>query len=146
MGCGFFGYSWKLLAYNGAFLLTIDNFSFFTCNWSFLLKALVFYLQFELFAYSGIVHLIRALTWWEFRPQIKIFSLPPSPNIPARHPPGPSPPPLLGAPPPSTLQGFSIRTENPPFLAPRNPPSPFPSRKTNIRNIHQVKGLYAKEA
>ena len=27
-GCGFFPYSWKLPAYSGAFLLTIDNFSF----------------------------------------------------------------------------------------------------------------------
>ena len=34
-GCGFFAYSWKLPAYNGAFLLTIDNFSFLTHNWSF---------------------------------------------------------------------------------------------------------------
>ena len=34
-GCGFFAYSWKLPAYSGAFLLTIDNFSFFTHNWSF---------------------------------------------------------------------------------------------------------------
>ena len=29
MGCGFFAYSWKLPAYSGAFLLTVDNFSFF---------------------------------------------------------------------------------------------------------------------
>ena len=36
IGCGFFAYSWKLPACNGAFLLTIDNFSFF-------------YLQLELF-------------------------------------------------------------------------------------------------
>ena len=28
-GCGFFAYSWKLPAYSGAFLLTVDNFSFF---------------------------------------------------------------------------------------------------------------------
>ena len=34
-GCGFFAYSWKLPAYSGAFLLTVDNFSFFTYNWSF---------------------------------------------------------------------------------------------------------------
>ena len=47
-GCGFFAYSWKLPAYNGVFLLTVDNLSFFTCSWSFL-------------AYSGKVPLIRAL-------------------------------------------------------------------------------------
>ena len=29
LGCGVFVYSWKLPAYSGAFLLTIDNFSFF---------------------------------------------------------------------------------------------------------------------
>ena len=29
LGCGFFAYSWKLPAYSGAFLLTVDNFSFF---------------------------------------------------------------------------------------------------------------------
>ena len=28
-GCGFSAYSWKLPAYSGAFLLTVDNFSFF---------------------------------------------------------------------------------------------------------------------
>ena len=31
-GCGFFAYSWKLLAYSGAFLLTVDHFSFVTYN------------------------------------------------------------------------------------------------------------------
>ena len=35
-GCSFFAYNWKLPAYSGAFLLTVDNFSFF-------------YLLFELF-------------------------------------------------------------------------------------------------
>ena len=30
IGCGFFAYSWKLPAYSGAFLLTVDNLSFFT--------------------------------------------------------------------------------------------------------------------
>ena len=42
-GCGFFAYSWKLPAYSGAFLRTIQNLSFsvyswsvFTCNLSFL--------------------------------------------------------------------------------------------------------------
>ena len=60
-GCSFFAYSWKLPAYSGAFLLTIDNSSFFTCSWSF------FHLQFEFFtyswsfsAYSGKVRLISA--------------------------------------------------------------------------------------
>ena len=33
--CGFSAYSWKLPAYSGAFLLTVDKFSFFTDNWSF---------------------------------------------------------------------------------------------------------------
>ena len=64
-GRSFFAYSWKLPAYSGAFLLTIDSltvlalwltvgaffaysFSFFTCSGSF-------------FAYSGKVRLIRAL-------------------------------------------------------------------------------------
>ena len=31
----FFAYGWKLPAYSGAFLLTIDNFDPFTYNWSF---------------------------------------------------------------------------------------------------------------
>ena len=35
LGCGFFAYSSKLPAYSGAFLLTVENFSFFTYNWSF---------------------------------------------------------------------------------------------------------------
>ena len=35
IGCCFFAYSWKLPAYSGAFLLTIDSFSFFTYSWSF---------------------------------------------------------------------------------------------------------------
>ena len=34
-GCSFFAYSWKRPAYNGALLLTVDNFSFFAYNWSF---------------------------------------------------------------------------------------------------------------
>ena len=33
----FFAYSWKLLTYSGAFLLTIDNFSFSTYNFCFFL-------------------------------------------------------------------------------------------------------------
>ena len=36
----FFAYSWKLPAYSGAFLLTIDTFSFVTYNFSFLLTVL----------------------------------------------------------------------------------------------------------
>ena len=39
-GCGFFAYSWKLPAYNGAFLLTIDNFSFLLTVGAFLLTIL----------------------------------------------------------------------------------------------------------
>ena len=34
-GMRLFAYSWKLPAYNGAFLLTVDNFSAFTYSWSF---------------------------------------------------------------------------------------------------------------
>ena len=40
---------WKLPAYSGAFLLTIDNFSFLLAVGAFLLTALVFYLQLEVF-------------------------------------------------------------------------------------------------
>ena len=43
LGCGFFAYSWKLPAYSGAFLLTVDNFSFFTYSFS------VFAYRLELF-------------------------------------------------------------------------------------------------
>ena len=43
-----FAYSWKLPAYSGAFLLTVDNFNFFLTVGAFLLTALVFYLQLEL--------------------------------------------------------------------------------------------------
>ena len=45
-GCGFFAYSWKLPAYSGAFLLTVDNFSLFTYSWTF------FAYRFSFFAYS----------------------------------------------------------------------------------------------
>ena len=49
-GCSFFAYSWKLPACSGVFLLTVDNFSFCTHNWSFLAYTLsFFYLQRELF-------------------------------------------------------------------------------------------------
>ena len=54
-GCGFFAYSWKLPAFCGAFLLAVDNFSFFTYCWSF------FTYSWSFFAYSGTMHLIRAL-------------------------------------------------------------------------------------
>ena len=53
-GCSFFAYSWKLPTYNGAFLLTIDNFSFFTYNWS------CFAYAFSFFVYSVKVRLISA--------------------------------------------------------------------------------------
>ena len=45
-GCGFFAYSWKLPAYSGAFLLTVDNFSFSAYNFSF------FTHRFSFFTYS----------------------------------------------------------------------------------------------
>ena len=45
-GCGFFAYCWKLPSYSGAFLLTVDNFSFFAYSWSF------FAYSFSFFAYS----------------------------------------------------------------------------------------------
>ena len=54
-GCSFFAYNWKLPAYSGAFLLTIDNFSFFAYNFSF------FAYSFSFFAYSGKVRLIKGL-------------------------------------------------------------------------------------
>ena len=61
-GCGFFAYSWKLPAYGGAFLLTVDNFSFFTYSWSFLACSFSFLTySWSFFAYSGKVYLIRAL-------------------------------------------------------------------------------------
>ena len=62
IGCGFFAYSWKLPAYSGAFLLTIDNFSFFTYSWSFFAYNFSFFTYSWSFpAYSGKVRLIRAL-------------------------------------------------------------------------------------
>ena len=45
-GYGFFAYSWKLPAYSGVFVLTVENFSFFTYSWSF------FAYSFSFFAYS----------------------------------------------------------------------------------------------
>ena len=62
----FFAYSWKLPAYNGAFLLTVDNFSFFAYSWSFSAYSFSFFTynwSLWLWAYSeNNVHLIRALT------------------------------------------------------------------------------------
>ena len=53
-GCGFFAYSWKLPAYNGAFLLTVDNFSFFTYNLSFFAYGFSFFTcSWSFLAYSG---------------------------------------------------------------------------------------------
>ena len=58
----FFAYSWKLPAYSGAFLLTIDNLSFFTYNLScFALNFSFLTYSWSFFAYSGKVLLIRAL-------------------------------------------------------------------------------------
>ena len=62
MGCGFFAYSWKLPAYSGAFLLTVDNLSFFTYNCSFFAYNFSFFTySWSFFAYGGKVRLIRAL-------------------------------------------------------------------------------------
>ena len=58
-GCSFFAYSWKLPAYSGAFFLTVDNLSFYTYNWSFLLTALAFLLTVGAFMLT--VRLIRPL-------------------------------------------------------------------------------------
>ena len=61
-GCGFFTYSWKLPAYSGAFLLTVDIFSFFTYNWSFFAYSCSFFsYNCSFFAHSGKVRLIGAL-------------------------------------------------------------------------------------
>ena len=61
-GSGFFAYGWKLPAYSGAFLLTTDNYSFFTYSWSFFAYCFSFFTySWSFFAYSGKVHLIRAL-------------------------------------------------------------------------------------
>ena len=58
----FFAYSWKLPAYSGAFLLTVDNFSFFAYNWSCFAYNLSFFTyNWSFFAYNGKVCLIRAL-------------------------------------------------------------------------------------
>ena len=61
-GCSFFACSSKLPTYSGAFLLTVDNFSFFTYSWSFLAYSFSFLTySWSFFAYSGKLRLIRAL-------------------------------------------------------------------------------------
>ena len=61
-GCSFFAYSWKLPAYSGAFLLTVDSFSFFAYSFSFFAYSLSFFAySFSFLACSGKVLLIRAL-------------------------------------------------------------------------------------
>ena len=61
-GCSFFAYSWKLLAYSGAFLLSVDNFSFLLRVGAFLLPISAFFAySWSFFAHSGKVRLIRAL-------------------------------------------------------------------------------------
>ena len=58
----FCAYSWKLPAYSGSFLLTVDNFSFFTYSWSFFAYNFSFFAYSgSFFAYNGKVRLIRAL-------------------------------------------------------------------------------------
>ena len=56
-----FAYGWKLPAYSGAFLLTVDKFSFFTDNSSFFAYNFSFFTyNWSFFANSGKVRLIRA--------------------------------------------------------------------------------------
>ena len=58
----FFAYSWKLPAYSGAFLVTIDNVSFLAYSWSFFACSFSFLTySWSFFACSGKVRLIRAL-------------------------------------------------------------------------------------
>ena len=62
VGCGFFAYCWKLPSYSGAFLLTVDNFSFFAYSWSFFAYSFSFFTySWSFVAYNGKVRLIRAL-------------------------------------------------------------------------------------
>ena len=62
LSCSFFAYSWKLPAYSGAFLLTIDKFSFFTYSWSSFAYSFSFSTySWSFFAYGGKARLIRAL-------------------------------------------------------------------------------------
>ena len=61
-GCSFFAYSWKLPAYSGALLLTVDNFSFFAYKFGFFAYSFSFLTySWSFFAYSGKVRLVRAL-------------------------------------------------------------------------------------
>ena len=67
-----------------------------------------------------------------FGPPKKKYLAPPPPQIPRRHPPDPSPP---GAPweTPHPRLGYSTKKNRPlPWLSPRTPPSPPPSRKRKI--------------
>ena len=53
IGCAFFACSSKLPAYSGAFLLSVDNFSFLTSNWSFFAYNFSFFTyNWSFFAYS----------------------------------------------------------------------------------------------
>ena len=53
LDAAFFAYSWKLPAYNGAFLLTDNNFSKFAYNWSFFVYNFgLFVYNWSLFAYN----------------------------------------------------------------------------------------------
>ena len=65
IGCSFLAnlaYSWKLLAHSGAFLLTVDNFSYFAYSWSFFTYNFSFFTcSWSCFGYSGKVRLISAL-------------------------------------------------------------------------------------
>ena len=73
----------------------------------------------------------KYISWWEFRPRLKIFS-PPTP-IPHTHPPGPSPPPNPpGKPPP----GIFNKKSSPPLPAPRTP-LPLRQAEKKIRDVHQ---------
>ena len=65
-GCGIFAYNWKLPAYSGAFLLTIDKFSYFAYSWSFFAYNFTF-LAIRAFAYNGKMRLMRALRDWKQR-------------------------------------------------------------------------------
>ena len=60
LGCGYFAYNWKLPAYNGAFLLTVENFAFFAYSWSFFAYSFSFFTYSWSF-FSGKVRLTRAL-------------------------------------------------------------------------------------
>ena len=90
-GCGFFAYSWKLPAYSGAFLLTVDIFSSFTYNWSFSAYNFSFSAySFSFSAYSGKVLLRRALRDCKQRSltvskKAPTVSKKASPNFPGAH-------------------------------------------------------------